>query len=168
MVCRIAGVAIALAVLYLPQGAAAHGKLLDEVRFGVFQHDTGLIGTQKEIGIDFSLEVLSRPLIRSILLGSPRIVVGGVVNSAGKTDQIYIGTVGGDWNDGKINVLGTPLEPNWKSHGNHLLFRIGLGAGYRFDATWSATLSFNHISNAGLAYPNQGQNNLGLVIGVKV
>jgi lipid A 3-O-deacylase len=185
-----AGVAAGLILGALPHGVLAQGRLFDEVRFGVFQHDTGLIGTQREKGVDFNLEVLSAPLIRSRLLGSPRIVVGGVVNSAGYTDQAYVGivgrytlfrdivsphdglfwegTVGGDWNDGKINVIGTPLEPFWKSHGSRLLFRIGMGMGYRFDAKWSATLSFNHISNAGLAYPNEGQNDLGLVIGLRI
>ena len=182
--------AVGLAALLLPQGAMAGSTILDEVRFGVFQHDTNLIGVQKELGVDYALEILTRPIIRSRLLGSPRLVIGGAVNSAGRTNQIYAGfvgrfylfrdvvarhdgfffegTVGADWNDGKLNVLGTPLAQDWKSHGSHFLIRSGLGAGYRFDETWSATLNFNHISNAGLAYPNEGSNDLGLSIGMKI
>ena len=170
--------------------ADAEQKIVSEVRFGVYQHDTGIIGRHKEAGVDFAFEGLSRPLTALSLIGSPRIVVGGVVNSAGKTDQLYAGltaernfvrsvftrgdaffiegTVGGDWNDGKIDVTGTPLEEHWKSHGSHFLFRIGWGVGYRINSTWSVALSFNHISNAGLADRNEGMNDLGLRVGMRL
>lgn len=185
-----AGAFMVLTTFVVPESADARVRLLDELRFGVFQHDTNLIGHQKETGVDFALELLSGPLVRSRLLGSPRLVIGGAVNSAGQTNQAYIGlvgrydlyhdlfvprdtffvegTVGGDWNDGKLNVLNTPLAEDWKSHGSHVLFRIGVGAGYRLNRTWSVAISFNHISNAGLAYPNEGMNDLGLLVGIRV
>ncbi len=182
-----------LAVANLPCAAGianADEGLIDEIRFGLYQHDTGLIGTQKEHGVDSELEFLSHALTSLSLIGSPRIVVGGVVNSAGQTDQAYIGldaqwhfvhgvitpddsfflegNVGGSWNDGKTDVIGTPLEQHWKSHGSHYLIRSGIDLGYSLNSNWSIAISFNHISNAGLASRNEGMNDLGLRVGRKL
>jgi lipid A 3-O-deacylase len=185
---------IALAVLLLlvisPGNVRAQEKFLDEIRVGLYEHDTNIIGHKKETGADFVLELLSRPIISLQFIGTPRLVVGGVINSAGQTNQAYIGLirtwdlthevinsgdaiflegmVGGDWNDGKIDVTGTPQEQYWKSHGSHLLFRTGLNLGYRINPTWSVALSFNHISNAGLAKRNEGMNDLGLSVNMEL
>jgi len=170
--------------------SSANDGPFDEIRFGLFQHDTALIGHQKERGVDSAFEVLSHPLIDLPLIGSPRLVVGGVVNSEGQSDQAYVGfsgqwhlahdvfrssdsifvegTVGADWNDGKTDVRGTPLELHWKSHGSHFLIRSGVDVGYSLDETWSLAVSFNHISNAGLATPNEGMNDIGLRVGMKL
>jgi len=181
------------ALLCLPLAshpARARQSIFDEMRVGVFQHDSAIIGTRKENGVDFALEVLTGPLMRSRLLGAPRIVLGGAINSAGKTDQLYLGidgqwtlargllsrrdafsfeaTIGGGWNDGKIDVVGTPLEATWKSHGSHFLIRSGASLGYRFNTRWSLAFAFNHISNAGLARRNEGMNDLGLLLGLKL
>lgn len=176
--------------LLVTGGPCAGKGLLDEVRFGVFQHDSGIIGTRKERGTDFALEVLTGTLFKSRLLGSPRIVLGGAVNSARQTDQAYLGftgqwtlaralfarrdaiyfeaSIGGDWNDGKIDVSGTPLQASWKSHGSHFLIRSGASLGYRLNRRWSVGMALTHISNAGLAHKNEGMNDLGLVIGLKI
>jgi len=169
----------------------AHAQsFFDEVRFGAYQHDSGLIGTHKEAGADFAFEALSRPVTALWLIGTPRFVIGGAVNTAGKTNQIYLGidkqldfahalfsdhdalfiegTIGGVWHSGKQDVRGTPLEASWKSHGSAFLFRPGLAAGYRFNEKWSIAISLNHISNASLSTPNEGSNDLGLLIGMKL
>ncbi len=170
--------------------ACARSGLLDEIRLGVFQHDTGITSARKESGVDFVAEVLTGPLIKFRLLGSPQLVVGGALNSAGQTDQAYLGivgqwtlarslfsrrdafyfeaTIGGGWNDGKIDVTGTPLESSWKSHGSHYLIRSGAYLGYRFDPRWSVAFGINHISNAGLAHRNEGMNDVGLLLGLKI
>jgi hypothetical protein len=185
--------AILGAIAFLPllsSSALARQPFIDEVRLGFFQHDSAIIGTRKEKGIDFAFEILSEPLVRSRLLGLPRIVLGGALNSAGQTDQIYLGvdgqwtlaraifsrrdavyfeaTTGGGWNDGKIDAVGTPLEATWKSHGSHFLIRSGASLGYRFNTRWSLAFAFNHISNAGLAHRNEGMNDLGLLLGLKL
>lgn len=181
--------AVALLTL-LSSSALARQPLVDEVRLGAFQHDSAIIGTRKEKGVDFAFEILSGPLVRSRLLGAPRIVVGGALNTAGRTDQVYLGidgqwtlaravfsrrdsiyfeaTTGGGWNDGKIDVVGTPLEETWKSHGSHFLIRSGASVGYHFNTRWSLAFAFNHISNAGLARRNEGMNDLGLLLGLKL
>jgi hypothetical protein len=176
-------------VMFFSNDANARG-LLDEVRFGVFDHDSGIIGSHKEDGVDYALEVLTGPLIKTRLLGAPRLVLGGAINSAGQTDQAYLGidgqwtlaralfsrrdaiyfeaTIGGGWNDGKIDVIGTPLEADWKSHGSHFLIRSGASLGYRFGTRWAMAFAFNHISNSGLAHKNEGMNDIGLLLGFKI
>jgi hypothetical protein len=165
-----------------------HG-IIDEIRFGAYQHDTGIIGNHKEVGADFAVEMLSHPIDALWIIGRPRIVFGGAVNTAGQTSQIYLGidkqlnfatsvfskndaffiegTIGGVWHNGKLDVVGTPLESRWKSHGSRFLFRPGLALGYRFNETWSIAASLNHVSNAGLAKRNEGMNDLGLLIGMR-
>ena len=185
-------IALAAVLLLLVSLGHAHAQenLVDEIRVGLYEHDANIIGHKKETGADFVLELLSRPLISLQFIGTPRLVVGGVINSAGQTNQAYMGLirtwdlthevinsgdaiflegmVGGDWNDGKIDVTGSPQEQHWKSHGSHLLFRTGLNLGYRINPTWSVALSFNHISNAGLAKRNEGMNDLGLTVNMKL
>jgi lipid A 3-O-deacylase len=172
-------------------GAAnAQDRLIDEVRVGVLDHDTDLVGTSKEEGVDFGLEALSPPISQLSFLGSPRVVAGLLVNSEGQTNQIYLGLlaqkniaegvfrpndafflegmVGGALHDGERDVTGTPEEDEWKSHGSDLVFRTGFGFGYRFNERWSLTATFAHISNADLAEPNEGANDVGLRLGVRL
>lgn len=179
-------------MLLVAQAASADtaSSWADEVRFGVYQHDSGLIGTHKEDGADFALEVLSRPVVALRLIGTPRLVLGGAFNTAGQTSQIYLaidkqlnlfrsifserdaiyveGTIGGVWHNGKLDVSNTPLDTQWKSHGSRFLFRPGLALGYRFNDRWSLAASLNHISNANLAKPNQGMNDIGLLLGMRL
>ena len=139
-------------------------------------------------GVDFGFETLSRPLF-TLRLASPRIVTGVVLNTNGQTNQLYLGladqwefarsvfasddalfiegTVAADWHDGKIDVRGTPLESEWKSHGSRVVIRTGVDLGYRIDTTWSVAVSFNHISNADWASVNEGMNDLGLRVGMR-
>jgi len=174
-------------VILVPGSALAQGKIVEEVRFGVYQHDTPIVGTHRESGADFGFEALSPPLWSN---SAPRFVLGGIVNTAGKTDQIYAGfagiwdfahhifsaddafflegMVGGAWHDGKLDVRGTPLAQDWKSHGSRFLFHTGFDVGYRFNPTWSIALTFFHISNANFTQPNQGMNDVGLRLGMRI
>ena len=83
-------------LIMLSSSALARHSPVDEVRLGFFQHDSAIIGTRKEKGIDFAFEILSGPLVRSRLLGLPRVVLGGALNSS--------------YNAGTI-TLPTPLAP---------------------------------------------------------
>lgn len=165
-------------------------RLIDEVRFAVLQHDTGVIGENREDGVDLGVEVLSTPIEALRLIGSPKVVAGALVNTDGYTNQIYLGLqaertlasqvfspndaiylegmVGAAWHDGKLDVSGTPLEDEWKSHGSRVVFRTGFGVGYRFNEKWSLTATFHHISNADTSLPNEGSNDIGLRLGMKL
>ena len=182
----IAILVVGLGWLFPPE-AFAQGKIIDEVRFAVYQHDTPIIGSHRESGADFGIEALSTPLWSN---SAPRLVLGGTVNTAGKTDEIYFGfagtydvfhriltaddaffiegMVGGAVHDGKLDVRGTPLAQTWKSHGSRFVFHTGFDIGYRFNPTWSLALTFFHISNANLAQPNQGSNDIGLRLGYRL
>lgn len=188
---QLGGVAGALlASLVLGVGEArAEGGFFNEIRVGVLDHDTDLVGSSKEDGIDLGVEVLSKPIEALDFLNAPRLALGAVINSEDQTNQIYAGlvaqwdfahniaregdalflegAVGGAWHDGKIDVRGTPEEANWKSRGGEFVFRTGFGVGYRFDETWSLAFSFHHISNADLALPNEGSNDVGLRLGMR-
>jgi len=186
---RYAAFAAFLPAALLANGAFAQ-DIVDEVRVGVYDHDTDLIGHKKERGTDFVLELVSKRIEALRFIGAPRFLVGGAVNSASQTNQVYFGliqtwdlfrevmtpddaiflegTLGGTLHDGKIDVLGTPDAQRWKSHGSRLLFRENIGIGYRFNAKWSVVLNLNHISNAGLADPNEGMNDIGLTVNMKL
>jgi len=167
--------------------AHAQNGPISEVRVGVLEHDTDLIGTNKEGGVDLAFEVLSQPVQALDFIGAPRVVGGLILNSDDYTNQAYVGLlaqrdiatsvfsaddafyieglVAVGYHDGKLDVTGTPEEDEWKSHGSNWVFRTGFGVGYRFNETISLTATFAHISNAELAQPNEGSNDVGLRLG---
>jgi lipid A 3-O-deacylase len=177
--------AVAGAALYAKPAHAAIGPI-DEVRVGVYDHDVSFLGHGKESGADLGAEILFIPLP---FLWNPRPVIGGLANTDGETSQAYIGltwtwdfaanvftsddgfyvegTLGGGWNDGKLNVTDPIESQKRKSLGSHFLFREDADLGYRFNAVWSLALSYNHISNADLADRNEGLNNVGIRLGMK-
>jgi lipid A 3-O-deacylase len=121
------------------------------------------------------------------IIGQPRLALGAMLNTEGQTNQVYVGlnsqwpfvhdvfqsgdaiflegSVGGAWHDGKLDVKGTPEDADWKSRGSEFVFRTGFGFGYRFDEDWSVAVTMYHISNADLAPPNEGSNDIGVQVG---
>ena len=169
--------------------ADAYG-FLDEARIGVFEHDASVLGHQKETGADVGLEFLFDSPQFLTIIGSPRPIIGGLANTSGQTDQAYTGltwtwdfihnvlhqgdafyvegTLGGGWNDGKINVNGaTPEGEKRKSLGSNILFREDVDIGYHITSVYSVALSYNHISNADLGERNEGINDIGVRFGIK-
>jgi lipid A 3-O-deacylase len=186
----LAGATIVAAASIAGEARANEFRFVDEVRIGVLEHDTGLGGGDtKEGGFDVGLELVTSPIDQLSLIGSPRAVFGLQVNSDGYTNMAYAGflaqkdfaegvfsaddaffiegTVGVAYHDGAIDVRLRPEDAEWKSHGSYWLFRTGFGAGYRFNERVSLTATFAHISNANLAQPNQGANDVGLRLGVR-
>jgi lipid A 3-O-deacylase len=174
------------AVLASASSAFADGGPFDEIRVGAYEHDASVLGHQKEQGEDFGVELLFRPFD---FFGSPRLVVGGLVNDKSETDQAYLGltwtwdfvhgllndadglyvegTLGGGWNDGLLNVTDPVESQRRKSLGSNVLFREDIDLGYRITPVWSVAISYNHISNADLATRNEGLNDIGLRLGMK-
>lgn len=174
-----------------PAFAQATGDgLITEFKVGAFDHDAPLGGHQKESGADVGGELLFQPLdFLDFGIGGPRPILGGVVNSAGQTNQVYTGltytfdfaadvlrdgdgfftevTVGGGLNDGKINVTDPVQSQRVKSLGSNALFREDLDIGYRITPRVSLAFSYNHISDADLAQRNEGLNDVGVRIGIK-
>lgn len=181
---RCLDAAVLAGMLLAAPGARA--GIVDEIRLGGFEHDSGVVGTHKEPGADLGLEVLfsSPGFLRG--LHAPRPVLGLLGNTAGRTNQVYFGltdrltlfehvfrpddsiylqgTLAAGFNDGKGNVQGTRLASSWKSHGIAFDFHPAFGLGYR-TGPWSIEASVGHTSNAGLGHPNEGMNNLGIWLG---
>ncbi|MEI9982981.1 MAG: acyloxyacyl hydrolase [Aliidongia sp.] len=175
------GLAVVLAAALpavLPAAARADDGLIDEFRLGVYEHDASILGHQKETGADIGAELLFTSPAFLNVIWSPRPVIGGLVNTSGQTDQAYggltwtwdflsnvlmngdgfyvEGTLGGGWNDGKINVTGAEESQHRKSLGSNALFREDADLGYRITPQWSIAISYNHISDADLAKRNEG------------
>jgi lipid A 3-O-deacylase len=160
---------------------SAEQNVVSELKLGVLAHDVHIFSSsRKEEGADFNGEILfnlpSNPFFSTI--GSPRFHLGGSVNSEGDTDQGYFGltwdfksdigvfvegSFGGAIHDGKLNSY----YFDRKSLGSRVLFRISGSVGYQFNAHHSLAVMLDHISNAGLASPNEGMDNVGIRYGFR-
>ncbi len=181
---------VAAAVCGAGAAQAQDFRLIDEVRLGVLEHDTELGGGEgKEEGFDVGFELLTSPITQLSWIGSPRAVFGLQINSEGYTNMAYAGilaqktvadgvfsandafyiegTVALAYHDGAIDVRLRPEDAEWKSHGSYWVIRSGFGAGYRVNENWSVTATYAHISNANLAQPNQGSNDVGVRVGYR-
>lgn len=161
---------------------ASGWRVLDEVRLGVFAHD---IGSPEEGSVDINGELLSSrlPLINPMSNWawlSPRLHVGGTVNTAGDTSHAYAGltwtvdvtqrifidaSFGGAIHSGETGLV-VPVDRS--SLGCSPLFRESASLGYRLTDNWSVMASIEHLSNAGLCdNGNRGLTNYGARVGYR-
>jgi hypothetical protein len=188
----LAGV-IALAAL-LPTRSYAQNITYSEIKLGVWDHDTKLIGG-REKGADINPELIWQSPITPDMIADapgwlywtlqPRPTIGAAFNTAGQTNQYYIGATW-SWmlasnliNPGDGIVLGYFFGPGFndgqirngssqrKALGSHILFREAFDLGYQINATWEISAYIDHISNGGLAKENQSINDLGLRLGYR-
>src|SRR5262249_23774443 len=118
-------------------------------------------------------------------LGAPRLHLGIVANTVGKTDYGYVGltwsgrpwrpllalpeplfiagSLGGAVHDGHLDA--GPSDR--KRLGARFLFRESVEVGYQLTQGLSVSLMLDHVSNAGLATHNQGLTNLGARVGFR-
>jgi len=163
-------------------------KIVDELKAGVYEHDASILGHQKETGADLNLEILFTSPAFLEIIGSPRPMIGGLVNTSGETDQAYFGltwdwtflhdvlragdgfyvegSLGGSLHDGKLDVQGAEAQKR-KSLGSPVLFREDVDLGYHITPRYSVAISYNHISDADLAKRNEGLNDIGIRFGFK-
>jgi lipid A 3-O-deacylase len=191
---RAALALLAAAALAAPAAARAQNLTYGEFKFGILAHDVHLLGG-KEGGVDLNPEVVfPSPVADSWVARlpwylrwpvQPRPAVGAEINTAGFTNQVYLGAswkwqvasnvlrpgdgitfglfFGPSFNDG--DKLAT--APDRKSLGAHVLFRGAVEVGYRIDPRWEISVMFDHVSNAGLARQNQSINDFGGRIGFR-
>ncbi|HYM72807.1 MAG TPA: acyloxyacyl hydrolase [Stellaceae bacterium] len=166
----------------------------NEMRLGVWAHDPHALGG-KEHGADLNLEWnFASPVsddwaatvpswIRWAL--QPRPTIGGSVNTAGGTDQFYVGA---NWSWKLVSNIFNPDDgivfgyffgpgfndghrkennPNRKALGSLVLFRESADIGYQFNSKYQVSLFIDHISNGGLAKYNQSINDIGVRLGVR-
>jgi hypothetical protein len=183
----------ALAILF-PGCSQAQNITYSEFKFGVWDHDPRLL-EGKEHGVDINPEVIFGSPVSDEMIApapgwlrwalQPRPTVGGAINTAGETDQAYIGATwswmlvhgilnpddgivlgyffGPGFNDGKIG----PAPPDRQALGSHILFREAFDLGYQINPTWEVSAYIDHISNGGLAKYNQSINDVGLRLGMR-
>ena len=152
---------------------------LHEVKLGVLHHDTGIwSGFGRESGVDVNLEAIFSPHMQ-IFGGFIRPAFGGSVNTAGDTSKLYTGLRwqyehssgiffgvggGGAVHDGKLYLQ---HNDDRVALGSRVLFHVPLEIGYRFNGKSALSAYFDHVSNAYLAHPNEGLDNLGARYGYR-
>ena len=186
----IAGAAVLGALI--PLTPHAENLTYNEFKFGVWDHDP-IEG--KERGADINPElILASPITDGWVATAPiwlqwalqpRPTIGASINTAGDTDQFYLGATwswmlvrniagpgdgiffsyffGPGFNDGKIATS----DPHRKALGSHVLFREAADLGYQINPTYALSLFIDHISNGGLAKQNQSINDIGVRLGVR-
>lgn len=188
-------VAVALvAIALLSHRAQAQNITGAESILGVLDHDTSLLGG-REKGADINPEIIFwSPIADDMIAGAPswlhwalqpRPTIGGDINTAGRTNQAYVGATwswyltrelvnpgdgivldyffGPGFNDGQIHNGNSER----KALGSNVLFRVGLDLGYQINPVWVISAHIDHISNGGLAKENQSINDLGIRLGYR-
>ena len=159
-----------------PQSHNYTTNFISEIRVGALWHDQGPFSHRKEKGYDGNLEFLFTTPDYLAKIWSPRPHVGISINSAGDTNQTYLGltwegkfyerffanfSLGAGYHDGyKVTSL---LDR--KSLGCKLLFRESLDIGYRFQHSHSIMAHLDHLSNAKLCSNNEGLESVGIRYG---
>ena len=170
--------AAAPAIAAEPGLPADHDGQFHRVLFGVLAHDVGGLwsGTRREGGVDINGEIVFCPTGLPAWAGTLRPNLGLSVISRGDTSKLYGGVI---W---ELNIpngffLATGLgvavhtgeldtdDNDKKSLGSRVLFRIPIEFGYQLTARHSLSILFDHVSNAGLASPNEGQDTIGIRYG---
>jgi lipid A 3-O-deacylase len=170
----LAGVVAAASLsLALPAVAQDEGRegFVHELRIGLLEHDVGLWGAGSvEDGAAINGELAFRSLTQ-FWTGSLRPVIGGSVSTEGRTsygyadlrwealwDKVFFGVgIGAAVHDSDLE-----RDKNQKDLGSRVLFHIPAELGYQFTPRNRLSLYFEHVSNAWLADPNPGMDNIGL------
>ncbi len=168
--------ALLVASVSSPAGAADKGHPVSEFLLGVLHHDAGVISRSKEDGPDVNVEWRFDALEGVAFweaIRSPRPTLGANINTRGDTSSIYLAltwsldlpagffldaSFGGGVHDGKLATASRER----KELGTRGLFYLAAGLGYRFLEHHSISLRVDHMSNADLVGDNSGLDTVGL------
>src|SRR3954471_15083838 len=172
----VAAGAACIAALSLPSAGWAQNITYGALKLGILDHDVSFLGG-RDPGGDINPEViLPSPIPDSWADGAPwylrfatqpRPTLGGMINTAGATDQAYFGATwtwllasnvlmpedgftfgvffGPGFNDGRIG----PPTSDRKALGSHVLSREALELGYHIMPQYEISVYMDHVSNAG-------------------
>ncbi|QGY39617.1 outer membrane beta-barrel protein [Pseudodesulfovibrio cashew] len=170
---------VAALVLCTASTALAEGdSILSEIRGGIYAHDISFWSFHREDGPDVNAELLFVSPEFLKVLWAPRPHVGVTINTAGDTSHAYGGLTweydlpAGFFVDGSLGLsahnghLDTDNSKR-KSLGSPVLFRVGAALGYNFTERWNVSVQYEHMSNAYIANPNEGMDNVGLRLGYR-
>lgn len=149
--------------------------LADEIRISGLAHDVGTgLKQRHEKGGDLQLEYIAGSDF-VFLFARPHL--GATLNTRGYSSNIYSGlswkldfsygifveaSFGGGAHNANLKKSGKK-----RTLGSRLLFRESLSVGAQFTDEQSLSLMVDHMSNAGLAQPNNGMTNFGLRYGYR-
>lgn len=161
---------------------------VSELRLGIYAHDAYPAWLPSDWSKfhfdqirDVNVELLFRSPENDVFkwLGSPRPTLGVTVNLAGQESLMHLGltwhvpifetpfylegTLGGAVHNGELGGHLGKLRPQGCRFG----FYSGVGVGANLTDRLTATLSYEHMSNADLCADNFGLTNVGLRIGFK-
>jgi lipid A 3-O-deacylase len=169
------GLAALLVFTLMPVSAFAQSSLssvIYEVRGGVLAHDLHIVAANHyEPGVSLNAEVAFAPSL-ALWGGAIRPVLGGTVTTDGGTSWGYLDArweysgalfffgigLGGSVNNAPLTVN----TDNRKALGSNVLFHIPLEVGLQITPDNRISAYYEHSSNAFLAYPNPGMDNLGV------
>jgi len=183
----IGAIAVASLALLSPSAVNAEaGRFVDEVRVGALAHGGGGWSPDKGQGVAINFEALfaSPDFLR--MIGSPRPHIGAsIALDSGGVSQVYAGfewkahlarrvfvagSLGGAIHDGETDAFDPAVDlarlNNTLFLGCRALFRLGADLGYDLNDRISASLHWEHISNAGLCDNNEGLDNVGIRLGL--
>ncbi|MGD8273671.1 MAG: acyloxyacyl hydrolase [Desulfobacterales bacterium] len=149
-------------------------KWLSDIRLGILAHDVPIWSRSRaEGGVGFNTEFIFVWPNCELWTGIVRSNLGITLNSQGDTSKIYSGFLWERlWPSGLFLNLGLGLaahdgkietnDDNRKELGSRILFRIPVEIGLLFTEHHGLSIMFDHVSNAYLAEPNEGLDNLGI------
>jgi lipid A 3-O-deacylase len=157
---------------------------ITEVLVGVVDHDTGVINTDTEGGVDLTAELRFKPLGGAFFefLRSPRPHLGFNLNDSGNTSALYTGltwawpfgnryflgvALGGAVHNGTLETNNREKRRNDNELGCRVLFREAVELGFTFLKRHALSIRFDHLSNANLCDENEGLDTVGLVYGYR-
>jgi len=167
---------LTMVVLAIP--VRAEDSIFSEVRGGVYAHDISFWSFNRESGVDINGEILFVSPSCLEAIWSPRPHLGATVNMSGNTSHAYGGltwewglfgdffmdaNLGLSVNNGKRDTD----DPDRKSLGSPVLFRLGAALGYNLTEKVNLSLQYEHMSNAYIANENEGMDNVGLRLGYR-
>ena len=146
------------------------------LRIGTLAHDVDGLwsGESKEKGPDLCAEVVFSRALFHLFAATAYPNAGASLNTKGDTSKVYGGFLL-QWEPDSVFFFSTGLglalhdgcrdrdSSDRKALGSRVLFRVPIEIGYALNRRHRIILAFDHMSNAGLASPNEGMDTLGLV-----
>lgn len=184
---RIGAALVAATLSMATPWGAAHAGAIDEVRAGVTAQSFGGYSPDKEDGAGVNAEVLFASPYFLHGVGAPRPHIGVMVaTDPDATSQVYAGlewkanisrrffvagSVGGAVHNGETDTFDPAVDlPRLDETlflGCPVLFRLAADVGVEITEKIAASITWSHISNAGLCDDNEGLDNLGVRVGYK-